>query len=62
SLGPSVPKLSPGVSGVSLGVQGVGLHAPNAGDPGLIPGRGATSRMPQLRSPHAATKDTQATT
>ncbi|TEA36535.1 hypothetical protein DBR06_SOUSAS15910004, partial [Sousa chinensis] len=48
----------------SLAVQWLRLCAPNAGDPGLIPGQGTRSHMPQLRvrilqlrSPHAATKD-----
>ena len=50
-------------------VQWVRLHTPNAGGPGWIPGQGTRScmhaatksshapHMPQLRSPHAATKD-----
>ena len=42
--------------GTSLVVQWVRLHAPNAGDPGLIPGRGNRSRM------HAATKIPRAAT
>ena len=33
----------------SLVVQWLRLHAPNAGDPGLIPGQGTRSHMPQLR-------------
>ncbi|TEA29429.1 hypothetical protein DBR06_SOUSAS8610118, partial [Sousa chinensis] len=33
----------------SLVVQWVRLHAPNAGDPGSIPGQGTRSRMLQLR-------------
>ena len=33
----------------SLVVQWVRLHAPNAGGPGLIPGQGTRSHMPQLR-------------
>ena len=37
-------------------LQWLRLHAPDAGDPGLIPDQGARSHMPQLRS-HAATKD-----
>ncbi|TEA42632.1 hypothetical protein DBR06_SOUSAS1610130, partial [Sousa chinensis] len=49
----------------SLVAQWIGLHAPNAGGPGLIPGQGTRAtcmlqlrvRMPQLRSPHAATKE-----
>ncbi|TEA31286.1 hypothetical protein DBR06_SOUSAS710034, partial [Sousa chinensis] len=39
------------------------LHTPNAGGPGLIPGQGTRSHMPQLRVcmpqlkiPHAAMK------
>ena len=50
-------------SGTSLVVQWLGLCAPNAGVPGLIPGQGTRSHMPQLRVhmpqlkiPHAATK------
>ena len=42
-------------------VQWLRLHAPNTGDPGLIPGQGTRSHMPQLRVcmlqlkiPHAA--------
>ena len=31
----------------SLVVQWLRLHAPNAGDPGLIPGQGTRSHMPQ---------------
>ena len=31
------------------GDPGLRLHAPNAGGPGLIPGQGTRSRMPQLR-------------
>ena len=42
--------------GSSLEVQWVRLHAPNAGGPGLIPGRGTMSHMPQLRSLNATTK------
>ena len=37
-------------SGTSLVVQWLRLHAPNAGDPGLIPGQGTRFHMPQLRS------------
>ncbi|TEA23326.1 hypothetical protein DBR06_SOUSAS10410006, partial [Sousa chinensis] len=33
----------------SLVVQWLRLHAPNAGGPGLIPGQGTRSHMPQLR-------------
>ncbi|TEA30366.1 hypothetical protein DBR06_SOUSAS27510003, partial [Sousa chinensis] len=47
----------------SLMIQWLRLCAPNAGGPGLIPGQGARSHMPQLRVhmpqlkiPHAATK------
>ena len=42
-----------------LVVQGLTLHAPNAGAPGLIPGQGTRSHMPQLKKnniPHSATK------
>ena len=35
--------------GTSLMVQWLRLHIPNAGGPGLIPGRGTRSHMPQLR-------------
>ena len=56
-------------------VQWARLHAPNAGGPGLIPGQGTRScvpqlrvlmlqlrvHMPQLRSPHAATMSLHAT-
>ena len=49
--------------GTSLVVQWVRLHAPNAGGPGSIPGQEMRSAcMPQLRSPHAATKSLHATT
>ena len=44
--------------GTSLVVQWVRLHAPNAGGPGSIPGRGTRSRIHAAsESPHAATKD-----
>ena len=36
-------------AGTSLVVQWVSLHTPNAGDLGLIPGRGTRSSMQQLR-------------
>ena len=56
------------IHGTYLVVQWVRLHAPNAGGPGLIPGRGTRSRMlqlrvcmPQLRSPHATTKSPHTT-
>ncbi|TEA30144.1 hypothetical protein DBR06_SOUSAS4810005, partial [Sousa chinensis] len=56
------------VARTSLVVQWLRLHAPNAGGPGLIPGRGTRShilqlrlRMPQLKIPHAATKVPRAT-
>ena len=35
--------------GTSLVVQWLRLHAPSAGGPGLIPGQGTGSHMPQLR-------------
>ena len=35
--------------GTSLIAQGPRLHAPNARGPGLIPGSGIRSHMPQLR-------------
>ena len=44
----------PEIFGTSLVVQWVRLRAPNAGGPGLIPGRGTRSRMP-------ATTKTQST-
>ena len=37
-------------AGSSLVVQWLRIRAPNAGIPGLIPGRGTRSHMPQLRS------------
>ncbi|TEA30926.1 hypothetical protein DBR06_SOUSAS7010034, partial [Sousa chinensis] len=47
----------------SLVVQWLRFHAPSAGGPGLIPGQGTGSCMPQLRisqaaikTPHAARK------
>ena len=43
--------------GTSLVVQWVRVRAPDAGGPGSIPGQGTRSHMPQLRSPHATTKD-----
>ena len=50
--------------GTSLLVQWLRLQAPNAGGLGLIPGHGTRSHrlqlricMPQLKIPHAATKD-----
>ena len=43
--------------GISLVVQWLRLHAPSAEDPGSIPGQGTRSRMPQLKSVHAASKD-----
>ena len=50
------------MSGTSLVVQWVRLRAANAGGLGSIPGRGTRSRMPQLRSLHAATESPQAAT
>ena len=35
-------------SGSSLVVQRLGLRGPHAGSPGLIPGQGTGSHMPQL--------------
>ena len=50
--------------GTSLVVQWLRLHIPSAERPGSIPGQGTRSHMPQLRVrvpqlkiPHAATKD-----
>ncbi|TEA28840.1 hypothetical protein DBR06_SOUSAS4010053, partial [Sousa chinensis] len=40
----------------SLMVQWVKLHAPNAGSPGLIPGWGTRSYMPQPKSSHTSAK------
>ena len=34
--------------GISLTIQWLRLRAPNAGDPGSIPGKGTGSHMPQL--------------
>ena len=39
--------------GTSLLVQWLGFCTPNAGDLGLIPGKGTRSYMPQLKIPHA---------
>ena len=47
-------KTEPG--GTLLVVQWLRFHTPNAGGPGLIPGQGIRSHMPQLKIPHAATK------
>ncbi|TEA42071.1 hypothetical protein DBR06_SOUSAS23010015, partial [Sousa chinensis] len=41
----------------SLVVQWLRLHAPNAGGLGSIPGQGTRARMPQLKSPHATSKE-----
>ncbi|TEA24796.1 hypothetical protein DBR06_SOUSAS11110057, partial [Sousa chinensis] len=42
----------------SLVVQWLRLRTPNAwGGPGLIPGQGTRSHMPQLRSLRATTKE-----
>ena len=49
-LAPDIHFLRNGL-GTSLVVQWVRLHAPNAGGPGSIPGRGTRSLM------HATTKD-----
>ena len=43
--------------GTSLVVQWLRLKAPNAGGLSSIPGQGTRSRMPQLKIPHASTKD-----
>ncbi|TEA37298.1 hypothetical protein DBR06_SOUSAS6710032, partial [Sousa chinensis] len=40
----------------SLVAQWLRLLAPNAGGPGLIPGQGTRSHMPQVKILHAATK------
>ena len=44
------------IRGTPLVVQWVGLCTPNAGCLGSVPGQGTRCCMPQLRSPHAATK------
>ena len=43
--------------GTSPVVQWLRLRTPNAGGPGLIPGQGTRSRIPQLKILSAATKD-----
>ena len=48
--------------GTSLVVQWLKLHAPNAGGPGLTPGQGTRSHMPQLKSLHVTMKIPHATT
>ena len=40
----------------SLVVQWLGLHAPNVGDPGLIPGQETRVYVPQLKILHATVK------
>ena len=40
----------------SLMVQWLRYHAPNVGGPGLIPGQGTGSPMPQVKIPHAVMK------
>ena len=42
--------------GTSLVVQWLRLHAPNAGELGLIPGQGTRSHMLQLKSLHVPKK------
>ena len=44
------------VMGTSLVVHWLRLRAPNTGGPGLIPGQGTRSHMPQLKVLHATTK------
>ena len=44
-------------AGTSLVVQWLRLRTPNARGPGSIPGQGTRFHMPQLKIPHAATKD-----
>ncbi|TEA31246.1 hypothetical protein DBR06_SOUSAS18710025, partial [Sousa chinensis] len=44
------PSLEVLLIGTSLAVQWLRLRAPNAGDPGLIPGQGTRSRILQPRS------------
>ena len=55
--------------GTSLVVQWLRLHTPNEGSPGLTPGQGIRSHIPQLRAhvpqlkiPNVATKIPHATT
>ena len=43
--------------GTSLVAQWLGLHAPNAGSPGSIPGRGTGSHMSQLETLYAASQE-----
>ena len=43
--------------GTSPVVPQLRLHAPNAGGPSSIPGRGTRSHVPQLKSLHATTKN-----
>ena len=45
------------MSGPSLVVQWLRLCAASTGGPGSIPGQGTRSHMPQLKIPHAATKN-----
>ena len=45
------------VNGTSLVVQWLRLHVPSARGPCSIPDQGTRSHMPQLKIPHAATKD-----
>ena len=41
----------------SLVVQWLSLGVPNTGAPDSVPGQGTRSHMPQLKNPHAATKE-----
>ena len=46
------------ITGTSLAEQRLRLHAPNAGGPGSIPGRGTRYHMhATTRSSHATTKE-----
>ena len=46
-------------SGISLVVLWLRRHAPNAGDPGSIPGQGALSHLLKLKMLHATTRTQQ---
>ena len=45
------------ICGTSLVVQWLRPGAPNAGDVGSLPVQGTRFRMPELKEPHATTKD-----
>ena len=48
--------------GTSLVAQWLRLCVPNAGAPGLIPGQGTSSHMPQLKVSYAIMKTEDPTT